>query len=361
MNKLKVGMIGAGSIAKVHAGVLQLRSDVELVSVADVAPVPLAAFAEKFGNPRVYTNYAQMLSEEELDIVFVCSPPFTHADATVKALEAGCHVLGEKPPAMNVAEASRMAQEAEKRNLRLFYGLHKRFQPNVQAARKYLDENRLGQVYHGSTHWFRRRGIPGLGSWFTSRAIAGAGALYDIGIHVFDLTHFLMGQPKPVTVSAVTHCKFGNVPERYNYLSMWGTRVPGGIFDVEDMGVFLVRFENGASLVVQTSWAANTEEGVEARIMGDRGGIMINGGDGKSLSILTEDNGFIANIQPQLKKDSTRPDMVQHFIDCIRDPQKKLLTDGRDGLVLQAMLDAVEESAKTNREVPVTIPEVVAD
>lgn len=361
MSKLRVGFIGAGSIMRVHAGVLSDRPDVELVAAADVSEGALKLSCSKFAIPNAYADYQEMLAKTPMDMVFVCSPTFVHADATLQALQAGCHVMCEKPPAMNAAECARMAGEAERLNLRLFYGLHKRFGANAQAAKRYLDDGRLGEVYHATTHWFRRRGIPGLGSWFTTKAIAGAGVLYDIGIHMFDLTHYLMGQPKPLSVSAVTHCRFGNAPEKYNYLSMWGTRVPGGTCDVEDMGVFLVRFENGASLVVQVSWAANTAESAEVRVLGDHGGIMISGSDGKDLTIMTEDNGFIANIQPQLKKDSTRPDMVQHFIDCIRDPQKKLLTDGRDGLVLQSMLDAVEESAKTNREVPVTIPEVVAD
>lgn len=359
MEKLRAGLIGAGGISRAHAETLRVRPDVELVAAADVSEKALLETATRFNIQNKYEDFHQMLSEQALDFVIVCTPTGTHAEATISALEAGCHVLCEKPPAMNVMEAARMAMVAGQNQKRLFYGLQRRFMGNVQAARRYAEQGRLGEIYHATAQWFRRRGIPGLGSWFTTKSVAGAGALYDIGVHMLDVSWYLMGQPRPVTCSAVTHCRFGSQPEKYNYLNMWGTRVPGGICDVEDMGIFMLRFDNGASLMLQVSWAANTREGVDVRVMGDRGGIML--GQADELTILTEDNGFIADIHPQLKKDNARHDMFEHFIDCIRHPEKPLMTDGAQGVVLQAMLDAVEQSAARGREVEVEIPALVND
>ncbi len=359
MKKLRIGFVGAGSIMRVHAETIRTRNDAEVVAVADVSEPSLDVSCAKFGITQRFNDYNEMLNKCDLDVVFVCSPPIIHAEATMTSLRAGCHVLCEKPPAMNATEAAAMASLAEQSELRLFYGLQRRFQANAQATRKYLEQGRFGEVYHASSHWFRRRGIPGLGSWFTNKSVAGAGALYDIGVHMFDLTHYLMGQPTPVSVSAASHSRFVSHPETYTYTGMWGTRVTGGTCDVEDIGMFLVRFANGATLVCQASWAANTKESIELRIMGDKGGAMLDGG--KELTILGEDNGFIADIHPMLKNDAARADMLTHFFDAIHNPEKPLITGGRDGVVLQAMLDAVIESAEKKREVDVRIPEIAAD
>jgi predicted dehydrogenase len=353
MDTLRYGFVGAGTIARVHAERLAQRSDVVLAAIADPSEAALAQTADRFSIPGRYTDYRTMVEKESLDVVVVCVPNAYHAEATLAALKAGCHVLCEKPPALNAQQAEEMAAAAAQRNLRLMYGLNMRFQAETETALRYLKTGRLGEVYHATVQMWRRRGIPGLGSWFTTKAVSGGGALIDIGVHILDLTHFLMGQPKPVAASAVTHARFGVDPESYNYLSMWGTPVPGGPFDVDDLAAALIRFENGASLVIQVSWAANTSQGSEIRVMGDKGGLEIQ--PGTSVKVITEDNGFIADIVPQYKKQDAYAAEHAHLVECIRDPEKCLRTDARQGVVLQHMLDAIYRSAATGKEALIEI------
>ena len=348
MTKLRCGFIGGGGIMRVHARVLQARDDVEMVAVSDVAKPVLEEAATLFGIPGKYADYQEMVKKENLDFVVVCVPNAFHAGGTLAALKAGCHVLCEKPPALNVQQAQEMAAEAAKQGRRLAFGLHQRFSEQVETAHAYLKAGRLGEVYHASVELFRRRGIPGLGSWFTTKAMAGGGALIDIGVHELDKTHYLMGQPKPVAVSGLTHARFGSNPETYNYLRMWGNRVPGGTFDVDDLAAAFIRFENGASLVVQVSWAANTPQTSIVRVMGDKGGIFI---DPDGLKIITEDNGFNADISPMHLNEEPKARQMDHFIDRIRHPEKPLRMDAQKGVTLQTMLDAIYESAAQGREV----------
>ena len=353
MNQLRCGFVGGGTIMRVHADALSKREDVTMAALADISPAVLNASADQFNIPGRYTSYKEMFEKEALDFVIICVPNAFHLGATLAGLGAGCHVLCEKPPAMNVNEAIQMARAAEERNLRLAYGLHQRFMSVVETGRSYLEAGRLGEVYHASIQMFRRRGIPGLGSWFTTKAIAGGGALIDVGVHEVDRAHYLMGQPKPIAASAVTHARFGVDPENYNYLDMWATRVPGGPFDVEDFAVGIIRFEGGASLVLQVSWAANTPDDSSLRVMGTKGGLYIDAA--QTLKVITEDNGFNADITPQFKKQDVRSAQLANFIDCIRDPEKKLRTDARQGIILQHMLDAFYKSAETGREVRIDI------
>jgi len=353
MDKLRYGFVGAGTIMRTHADRLSKRDDATLVAVADPVEASLTRSADQFAIPGRYTDFARMFAQEKLDAAIVCVPNGFHAPATLAALRAGCHVLCEKPPALNAGEAAQMLAEAEQRGLRLAYGLHMRFLGESETARGYLESGRLGTVYHATVQLWRRRGIPGLGSWFTTKALSGGGALIDVGVHILDLTHYLMGQPKPVAVSAVTHARFGTSPETYNYLSMWGTPVPGGPFDVDDLAAALIRFDSGASLMIQVSWAANTSDGSSVRIMGDKGGIEIE--PGSWVKLLTEDDGNIADIVPQYRKPDAQTSQHAHFAACLRDPSKPLRTDGRQGLVLQHMLDGIYRSAAEGQEVAITI------
>lgn len=351
MKKLRVAFVGAGTIMRFHARVLAERDDVEMVAAADVVEGVLTGSADTFNIPGRYLDYQQMLADEDIDFTIVCVPNAFHKDATIAALEAGSHVLCEKPPAMNVAEAEAMAAAATKADKRLAYGLHMRYLGETETGRAFLEAGRLGEVYHASVQMFRRRGIPGLGSWFTTKAVAGGGALIDLGVHLLDRTHYLMGQPKPVAATGVTHARFGVDPTNYNYLSMWGVPVPGGPFDVDDLVAALIRFENGASLVLQVSWAANTIQGELMQVMGTKGGLYM-GHDGV-LKVITEDSGFNADLTPMFNKQDPRVAQLDDFIGCLRDPKRALRTDARQGIVLQKMLDAIYTSAQQGHEVSI--------
>ncbi|HAZ62989.1 MAG TPA: gfo/Idh/MocA family oxidoreductase [Armatimonadetes bacterium] len=353
MANLRYGIVGAGSIGKVHAEAISKVDGAEVVAFADPAMDTRQAAAERFGVPLQYDYVEDMLAAQKLDVVVVAVPNVSHAPVALAALRAGCHVLCEKPPTVNAAQAKEMMDLAADKGVRLQYGLVMRFSAEAETAKAYVDAGRLGTIYHSTVQIWRRRGIPGLGSWFTTKAESGGGALIDIGVHMIDLTHYLMGLPKPIAASAVTHAKFGVDADSYNYLSMWGTPVPGGPFDVDDLACALIRFENGASLVLQAAWAANTSDGMDVRLMGDKGGLELS--PGNYVRVLTEDNGFIADIKPQYKAADNFAEQHRHLVAAIGDKSRAIRTDGRQGFVLQSMLDAIYRSAAEGNEVKIEV------
>lgn len=168
MAKLKVGLIGAGGIATaVHIPAYKKASEqVEIVALADVAYGRAQLVAKENNIPNVYDSYQSMLESVELDAVSVCVPNKFHKEATIAALDAGCHVLCEKPPAMNQEEAKQMEQAALKSRKLLMYGFHYRYQSETQAAKRFIDAGELGNIYSGRVQAIRRRGIPGWGGVF---------------------------------------------------------------------------------------------------------------------------------------------------------------------------------------------------
>ena len=207
-----------------------------------------------------------MLTEQALDVVSVATPNKLHMPLTVAALEAGCHVLCEKPMALSAAEAHKMLGAAERAARRLMINFSYRFNEQSQALKERVDAGELGEIYFGRTIWHRRRGLPRFGGWFGQKAISGGGPLIDLGVHRLDLALWLMGYPKPVWVMGGA----------YKPIASALAQAQGVEYDVEDLAVAMIRFENGAMLVVEASWAANVQERelMETRLLGTKGGLV---------------------------------------------------------------------------------------
>jgi len=341
---VRVGIIGAGSIARyAHIPGYQTQQDsVELVALSDIVPGRAAALAQEFHVPRAYDSVAEMLAKEKLDAVSVCSPNCAHKENTLAALNAGLHVLCEKPMAMSLAEAREMAQAARKAKKVLQIGLHWRFTSEAQALKRFIVAGELGDIYYGEATCMRRRGIPGWGV-FTQKKLQGGGALIDIGVHTLDHTMWLMGNPKPVAVMGATYAAFGKRPEVVSIWDHWDANK----FDVEDMGVGMVRFANGATLILRASWAANIEkEFSETRILGTQGGAYM-----PPLRIFKEMHQALADVTPvYLKEVKPHVKEIEHFIACVRGECECLVVP-EQVLDVQAVLDAIYQSAETGREV----------
>ena len=198
-----------------------------------------------------------MLGNPQVDAVIICLPNHLHFPATLAALRAGKHVLCEKPPTLNSAEMRVLQEEAEKRGLVYFFSRQFRFTPAMRLARDLISREELGTIYLAEAVWVRSRGIPsGLGGWFTEKKRSGGGALIDIGIHALDSAWYLMGTPRPVSVTAAVFQNFKHL-------------VQTPIFDVEDAAFAFIRFENGAVVQLKTSWAGNlTDEIPEGSVFG---------------------------------------------------------------------------------------------
>jgi predicted dehydrogenase len=247
----------------------------------------------------------------------------------------------------NVADAKAMLAKAKETGKLLMCGHNQRFTPECQRAAELVEDGVLGEVYHGRCGWIRRRGIPGLGGWFTTKELSGAGPLYDIGIHLLDRTWYMMGRPKPVAVSGVTYAKFNDI-ESYVCTNMWsGPRRLDGTKDVEDFASALVRFENGASLQIEISWAANrADQGCYSILMGDRNGISV---DGQGLKLYGQADNMIVTSNVAFDK-SVYEDRHQHFVNCITYGDE-CMCPAEDGVVMQTILCGIQQSAQENREI----------
>src|SRR2546421_1303605 len=220
--ELKFGIIGTGWPGQQHAIALAESPDIQLCSCADTNSERLRSFAETYGLESSFEDYQELLRDPDLDAAIICLPNFLHFPASLAALEAGKHVLCEKPPTMNAAEMKVLRDEATKRNLVYFFSRQFRFTPAMRLAKALVEEGRLGKIYHAQATFVRSRGIPvGIGNWFTEKKHSGGGALIDIGVHALDSVWFLMGTPRPVSISAKV---FQNFPQFAG----------GAAFDVED-------------------------------------------------------------------------------------------------------------------------------
>jgi predicted dehydrogenase len=199
MKKLRIGIIGAGWPGQQHARAIQVAKGALLLAVAEPNKQRMAEFTKTYSPKKVYRDYGTLLGDPQVDAVVICLPNFLHFPATLAALEAGKHVLCEKPPTLNGAEMKVLQEEAEKRNLTYFFSRQFRFTPAMRTARELIAAGRLGTIYHARATFVRSRGIPAWGGgWFTEKKRSGGGALIDIGIHALDTAWFLMGTPRPL-------------------------------------------------------------------------------------------------------------------------------------------------------------------
>ena len=244
MDKLRCAVIGLG-MGQQHVRGYVANPRAELVGVADLDEKRFAKAREIAPGVKTFTDYKRLLEDCKPDVVSVALPNFLHEPVSVACLEAGAQVMCEKPMAHTLASALRIGHAVERTGKTLFMNLSQRFRAQNMAARRIMEAGGFGEVYHGYTEWTRRNWIPGFGGWFGQKEMSGGGPMLDIGVHKIDIALWLMARPKPVTVSGTVHFRRG-VPL---------AKAQGVNFDVEDYACGFVRFENGASLMFETSWA----------------------------------------------------------------------------------------------------------
>ncbi|MGQ9631223.1 MAG: Gfo/Idh/MocA family protein [bacterium] len=349
---LRVGVLGGGTIAGFHIESYQRCEGVSVVAVSDVVEDRARSLAERYKIPKFFKDYRDILKISDVDAVSVCTPNFLHCEMTVAALRAGKHVLCEKPMAMNAREGQKMCDEAKRAGKILMMGFCNRFRPESMALKKLIESGRLGEIYHSQVFAMRRRGIPGLGSWFTTKSKSGGGPLIDIGVHMLDLTLWLIGWPKPKRVSATTYSKFGGRDD-YTCIGMWGIPEPGGPFDVEDYVSAFIRFENNTTMHLECSWAANIgSDRMGSTILGDEGGADIS--LGKPLQLYGQSDGFLTDTTPHYPTAGINiyHEEAAHFVECVREGKEPMAT-GPQGLIVQKVIDAIYRSSEEGREVDV--------
>jgi len=345
MAKIRIGVIGLG-IGRHHIRGYQTHPDAEVVAIADLDEARLAEFGDQYRVEKRYTSGEQMIAEAELDVVSVATPNKYHKSLTIAALEAGCHVLCEKPMAMNAGEAHEMLTAAERAGKRLMIDFSYRFSEQSQVLKAQVDAGVLGDVYFARTLWHRRRGLPRFGGWFGQKALSGGGPLIDLGVHRLDLALWLMGYPKPVWAMGRT----------YNPIASALAAEQGVDYDVEDLAVAMITFENGATLEIEASWAANVKERewMETRLFGTRGGLVqrnLNETYEFEAEVYLEQEGAHFDMKLHAPgRPAPELNAMYHFVDSIVTGAPHTAT-GEEGLLVMEILDAIYESAESGQPV----------
>ncbi|MGI6208166.1 MAG: Gfo/Idh/MocA family protein [Anaerolineae bacterium] len=341
-DRVRFAVIGLG-MGRHHVERLLAAPHAELVGLCDSDETRLARVNEQYGGFSCTPAYGEILDRPDIDAVVVALPNFLHAPVTIAALRAGKHVLCEKPMARTAAEAEQMLAASRETGCKLMIHFNYRFTPAAVVLHRFLSEGGLGEVYHARSWWHRTRGIPGLGGWFTSKEMAGGGPLVDLGVHRLDLALWLMGYPRAVSVTGATYYALGRELAARQ----------GKQFDVEDMASAFVRFEDGATLILEASWAANGERREEmlTQVYGTRAGMAhrnVDEGYQFEARIFGERDGQYQSWAPELPTEVETPQ--EHFARCILEDRQPS-ANGEQGLEVMRILDAIYQSAERGEEV----------
>jgi predicted dehydrogenase len=348
-NKIRIGIIGAGNIGGVHAGEFsKLADECEITAITD-AYLPLAEDkAKQYGIANVVESPEELIQRADVDAVIIGVPNQFHAPFAVQAIEAGKHVLLEKPMGINGDAARQILKASQASDSVVMVGHQMRWESVPIQIKEQIDRGELGKIYTAKTGWFRRKGIPGWGTWFTQTGQSGGGPLIDIGVHMLDLALYLMGNPKPVSVYGATYAEFG--PSRKG-IGTWGKPNWNGTYDVEDLATALIKMEDGSTLSLEVSWAVHmdTDNSPFIHLMGSEGGASYRGSKGK---LLTEkfDRPFETELSKSDNDEGERARLSRHFLACIREG-KQPITSALTGLTNNLVLDAIYESSRTGNEV----------
>ena len=342
--RFSLGIIGAG-IGRQHArGALGVEG-VSIGAICDVNLDRARALAKELDLPDapIFADYRELIANANLDAVSVCVPNFQHASIAVDCLEAGLHVLCEKPLATNAADAQLIAQAATRSGKICMVGQVLRFRDDARALKKRAGE--IGTPYYARVMARRASGIPKWGGWFTQNDLAGGGPLIDTGVHIIDLAWWLANCPRPLSASATT---YGALGPRKIGLGMGGLGDADGRFDVEDLAAGLIRFEGGFSIHFEASWALYAA--------GDERFCHLHGTDGALLwgdepKLIASDGSV--EIMPAEPGDAWRAE-IEHFVRAIQNG-KAPQPDANAGVTMMQMLDALYQSARENREIEIAL------
>ena len=350
MSKFKIGIIGAGSMSKMHLDAYGMLTNVEVTAICDIIPEHVREKAEQFKVPKTYSDHKRMFSECDLDAVSIITPNHLHAPITLDALNAGLHVLCEKPPAMNAQQAVSMADCAKSNNRLLMYGFVFRFMDKVSAVKELQQNGMFGDIYYGKAGIVRRCENPG--GWFCNSSYSRGGPLIDLGVHIIDLAMYLMDNSNPATVFASTFNKMGSRNNIKGYSWYHAAAFDSPIHDVENLAVALIKFKNDATLFIETSYASHIKaEKVYMDLVGDRGGVTVEPG----LEIFSEQHDYLMDIKPVLDDttfnwEKAVKNEIRHFIQCIQD-DSPCLSSAEDGVKVMKVIDAIYQSAESGHAV----------
>lgn len=349
--KLKVGLVGCGGMGNVHCDAYKWMQNVEVVALCDIVIDKAEAYKKNFGFDCYTTkDYMDLVNDPSIDAIDITTPNYLHSIIAIAALNAGKHVFSEKPDCMLASQAEEMKAAAEKSGKTLMVMRNNRYYNGSIFVKNFIEDGKMGEIYAGRCGWIRRRGIPGKGGWFTTKELSGGGPLIDLGVHMIDLSIWLMGNPKPVAVSGCTYTKFANDEASADSVhAAYGEKVENGTFDVEDLAMGFIRFDNGACLQIEFSWASNIEnEKKFVELRGTKAGCsIVNEND---VYIAGEDHGYLYDLRPRTSGTNGHAANLVHFVDVVLNGAKPDF-EPIQGVNMIKILNAIYDSAKTGKEV----------
>jgi predicted dehydrogenase len=334
MSKLKIALAGIGGISQVvRIPILMKMEDVELVAICDLDEAKISFIADKYDIPRTYFDYQDLLNKEELDGVFICTPNNMHYPMALASMEMGIPTLVEKPLALNLKQAKRIAEKSKQTNTTLMIGMNHRFRDDATVMKEFIDKNEIGEPYYIKSGWLRHWGRPQLQTWLTDSHISGGGVLMDMGIQLLDLTLWLLNMPKIKNVRGYT----------YNIFETG---------DVEDSALVTIQTSTDVVITIEVSWRMHLEKDmIYTHIFGKGGGALMN-----PLRLFKELHGKLVNVTPvdvettvDVFKRSFEKE-IQNFIYVLKGEERPV-TPVEDGVYLMEIIDAVYMSAQSGKQI----------
>ena len=345
---LKFGIAGAGAIAQYGFDGITASGAAEVVAVADPHQERAKEFARKNGFTATYPDARELFHDASLDAVYIATPNVYHAPYAVAALEAGKHVILEKPFATSFEDARKVVEIAAKRRKTFMLGMNFRFEKGAQQVRSLAERGYFGEIHRMRAFWRRRAGAPRLGTWFGNRKLAGGGCFMDLGVHMLDLALWTSGNFDVAGVSGAAYSKFGS---RGLGEGSWGASTPEGIpFDVDDSAAAFIRMKNGATVQLEISWVAHQKEddahGVE--LFGTEAGARVS-----PVEIYRTDRELAAPLDIDALGVPLRYPHCNRFVNFVLSVlgEEQPCVTPEQALAVQRVIDAVYQSSASGREV----------
>lgn len=332
MEKINVAVIGLGNIAQTfHLPVLSKLPEVEISAVCDLDKTKAQVVAKKYGIPRWYDDYRELLDREQaVDGIDNCTNTRSHEEIAIASFEAGKHVLVEKPLGRTAKEAENILTASKKAGKHLMVGMNNRFRPDAMILKSFIQGGEIGKVFYTRAGWFKKLGVAN--PWLTRKEQSGGGVILDLGIVMFDLAFWMMGYPEVKEVTASTYSQ--------------QTR------EVEDTSVAFIKMKNGSTMTIESSWSFETDEDFfYCDCFGTDGSGSLN-----PFRILKRMHGNLVNVAPvqqesplSLYRKSYRNEL-QHWVNVLRGLHKVIST-GEEAVHRMRVVDGLYRSAKTGKAV----------
>ncbi|MFC7239209.1 Gfo/Idh/MocA family protein [Saliphagus sp. GCM10025317] len=348
-----VGIVGLGGMGQLHASNMR-QEGANIVAGVDLIAEQRERFGAEFG-AETYDSHDAMLEDERVEVVVVTTPNKFHEPIAVAALEAGRHVLVEKPLGHTLESAERLAEAAERADGICMVGFHNRHAASAAMFDAYKAQGRFGRLTHVEANYIRRRGVPGPGSWFTNPDLAGGGALLDIGVHAIDLALYMLDFPDVLEVSGTARSTFGTQKEYADpdgFGNNWDAQSEA--YEVDDSVSAFIRCADGRTITLEAGWATNRDPSQEFHVRGSNAGARFEIGDSDLELLEAGTAGCDHYADTQLTGDASVTGHYEQdrvFLETVAAGEEATVNTVDEALAVQRVIDAIYRSSETGRAI----------